>query len=296
MQRVVVPSHLATALLRCFSVRLGVVFLALWLCLARFLPAEAQWQPDRGLVLIGTAVTMNDQRDVIPGAHVFIRDGRILAIAQSDDRLPPAANDAVRVETTGVIYPGLIDLHNHPEYNVFPLWVVPERYQDRYQWRGRKAYKAAVAEPYELLSTKEYLNLQAELGKYAELKAIIGGTTAIHGMARHKTYSATEYLVRNVEYTEVGAKPVRRMLDPARNEQGWMDAKKAALASGAWLFHLGEGLPTSPKASQEFALLGSKGLDLRLPSASRQIVNNHGGVGTSSSKGYREGVCPGIRS
>lgn len=221
-------------------------------------PSEAQWRADDGLVLIGTAVTLNDQDEVIPNARLFIRNGTIRAIIRPGQPLPPDASRAIVVETNGFIYPGLIDLHNHPEYNVFPLWVVPERYQDRYQWRARKAYKVAVAEPYKLLSAKKYLNLQAELGKYAELKALVGGTTAIQGMARHKAYSSEEYLVRNVEYTDVGARPVRRLLDPPRSENAWAEARQAASTAGAWLFHLAEGI--SPRARAEFGLLRSKGL------------------------------------
>jgi 5-methylthioadenosine/S-adenosylhomocysteine deaminase len=222
--------------------------------------AEAQWQADRGLVISGTVVTMNDASEVLPESRVFLRNGKIIAVARSGDDLPPEAADAVVVTTDGFIYPGLIDLHNHPEYAVFPLWIVPDRYRDRYQWRGRKAYKAAVAEPYKMLSARVYLDLQAELGKYAELKALVGGTTAIQGMDEHKAYSSVEYLVRNVEYTEVGAKPVRRMLDPPRTAAGWPKAKRAALASGAWFFHLAEGLASSPHTGQEFSLVRDNGL------------------------------------
>jgi 5-methylthioadenosine/S-adenosylhomocysteine deaminase len=239
---------------------LSCVGTAVWLSLLFISAAHAQWQADKGLVLAGTVVTMNDAADVLPVARVFLRDGLIAAVARDGEGLPPEAADAVVVTTDSFIYPGLIDLHNHPEYSVFPLWVVPDLYRDRYQWRGRRAYKAAVAEPYKMLSAREYLNLQAELGKYAELKAIVGGTTAIQGMDRHKAYSSVEYLVRNVEYTEVGAQPVKRMLDPPRTPAGWPDAKRAALGSGAWFFHLAEGLASSPRTGQEFDILRAEGL------------------------------------
>jgi 5-methylthioadenosine/S-adenosylhomocysteine deaminase len=249
-----------TAALRARPV--GLSSLVAFILLALASPVRAQWQPDQGLVISGTVVTMNDASDVLPAARVFLRDGRILAVARQGEDLPPAAVNAVVVTTEGFIYPGMIDLHNHPEYNVFPLWVVPERFRDRYQWRGRKAYKAAVAEPYKMLSKKAYLNLQAELGKYAELKAIVGGTTAIQGMSAAKAYSSVEFLVRNVEYTQVGAKEVHDQIDPARNEQKWAEFKRQADKSGAWLFHLAEGLSTSPSTGKEFALLKSHGLVL----------------------------------
>ena len=131
-----------------------------------------------------------------------------------------------------------------------------------------------------MLSAGEYLSLQKKLGKYAELKVLAGGTTAIQGMARHKAYSSVEYLVRNVEYTDVGAGEVRRMLDPPRTPAGWPDAKRAALASSAWFFHLAEGLSSSPSTGKEFALLRTHGL--LLP----QLVGIHG-VGVTAADAKR---------
>ena len=42
-----------------------------------------------------------------------------------------------------MIYPGLIDLHNHMAYNVLPLWSPPGRtdpYTSRNQWPNEKSY------------------------------------------------------------------------------------------------------------------------------------------------------------
>ena len=46
----------------------------------------------------------------------------------------PAAGVA-RIETDGVILPGLIDLHGHPEYNVFAAWEAPKLYETLTCWR-----------------------------------------------------------------------------------------------------------------------------------------------------------------
>ena len=40
------------------------------------------------------------------------------------------------IDTGGVILPGLIDLHGHPEYNVFNPWEPPKTFINRGQWRG----------------------------------------------------------------------------------------------------------------------------------------------------------------
>jgi hypothetical protein len=39
------------------------------------------------------------------------------------------------VEIRGTLFPGLIELHNHPSYNALPLWSpVPKRFTNRGQW------------------------------------------------------------------------------------------------------------------------------------------------------------------
>ena len=58
----------------------------------------------------------------------------------------PAA-DFTRIETGGIILPGLIDLHGHPEYNVFAAWEPPRLYLNRGQWRDSKEYAAVVKVP-----------------------------------------------------------------------------------------------------------------------------------------------------
>ena len=39
------------------------------------------------------------------------------------------------VETQGTIYPGLIDLHNHLTWNVFPRWRAGRLFPNRYEWQ-----------------------------------------------------------------------------------------------------------------------------------------------------------------
>ena len=80
----------------------------------------------------------------------------------------------------GFIYPGLIDLHSHLAYNFLPLWSAPrdEPYDNRYTWanpdddvrprRGRPAEAMGIA-------------AAAAALRYAEVKAVVGGVTAIQG-------------------------------------------------------------------------------------------------------------------
>src|SRR5918993_4214966 len=61
---------------------------------------------------------------------LVIQGGRIDRLAARK----PAGVTSVR--TDGVILPGLIDLHGHPEFNVFAPWEPPRSYPNRYSWRG----------------------------------------------------------------------------------------------------------------------------------------------------------------
>jgi 5-methylthioadenosine/S-adenosylhomocysteine deaminase len=75
-----------------------------------------------------------------------------------------------------VILPGLLDLHGHPEFNVFAAWEPPQLFANRYLWRASPIYQALVRDPQDRL-------LDAGLGdeelRYAEIRALVGGVTAI---------------------------------------------------------------------------------------------------------------------
>ena len=57
------------------------------------------------------------------------------------------------IDTGGVILPGLIDLHGHPEYNVFSPWEPPKTFINRGQWRGSTEYDAPVKKPWHSLTS-----------------------------------------------------------------------------------------------------------------------------------------------
>jgi hypothetical protein len=82
------------------------------------------------------------------------------------------------VETGGVILPGLIDLHGHPEFNVFAAWEPPRRFGNRYQWRSSDIYHQLVRDPQNLLLTQVPPRTQL---RYAEIRVLVGGVTAIQG-------------------------------------------------------------------------------------------------------------------
>jgi 5-methylthioadenosine/S-adenosylhomocysteine deaminase len=119
-------------------------------------------------------------------------------------------------ETDGVILPGLIDLHGHPEFNIFAAWEPPKRYDNRYAWRGDDLYHKLVRDPQNVLL--KLLPARTQL-RYAEIRALVGGVTAIQG-ASGKIRGSEEALVRNIDLWIFGAQIGRTMIDlPAENSR-----------------------------------------------------------------------------
>lgn len=220
--------------------------------LAGALSASAQtpWNADTGVVLVGKVVTMNDAGDVLPQARVWLSGGKIMAIARAAEALPDAARDAPVVDSQGVIYPGIIDLHNHPEYAIYPLLPIQRKYRDRYEWRWYDdAYNKRITFAQEVLTRPHYLNLGLEIGRYGEYKALAGGTTSLQGGRINLAYSKEECLVRNIENSPVEPRVAASRVDMGRSAKEWA-AMQAERAKGPLVLHLAEG--PSPRMAFEF--------------------------------------------
>lgn len=159
--------------------------------------------------------------------------------------------------TDGVILPGLIDLHGHPEFNVFAAWEPPRRFSNRYIWRADPLYKALVRDPQNRLLTA--LPGRTQL-RYAEVRALVGGVTAIQGAsARTALHPDTEPLVRNVDLWIFGQHRARAMIDlpSGRTGRGWQQLTRvlAQIAAGevdAFYLHLCEGRRDDQRSQTEF--------------------------------------------
>jgi 5-methylthioadenosine/S-adenosylhomocysteine deaminase len=157
-----------------------------------------------------------------------------------------------------VILPGLIDLHGHPEYNVFSAWEPPKLYTNRYRWRDSAEYKLVVREPWTKLTADP--SLLRDLTRYAEARALVGGATAIQG-ASGKYPQKEEALVRNVDLRIFGEHKARSMIDLGRTtpeDRKKMRAKIDAREVTALYVHLAEGL--DDRSRKEFTELGKANL------------------------------------
>ncbi len=212
--------------------------------------ADRRVAPAAPFALRGAVVTPDE----------VIEDGWVEVAGDAITRVGTAAPGAgiARIETDGVILPGLIDLHGHPEYNVFAAWEAPRLYPNRSRWRASREYDQVVKQPLALL--KEPPSLETTLSRYAEARALVTGTTAIQG-ANGKFANIEESLVRNVDRRIFGQHRARSIIDLDRTSPGDFATLRDQIASGAitaLYIHLAEGVDHGSRA--EFAALKAANL------------------------------------
>src|SRR5450755_1944033 len=191
------------------------------------------------LILRGRIVTFDPAQPVLEHGALYIgADEKIAAVLPASAPPPIGFAGARTVATGGVIYPGLIDLHGHMVYNALSLWSPPGRnkpYTTRYQWPSDKSYEGMISDPANALGA---LAGKAML-KYVEVKAVIGGTTAVQGSAK-MAYPYEGWLVRNVEYEtfKTGKKSVYQSALPLRADADYKTAAGHMQAGAAFIYHL----------------------------------------------------------
>jgi 5-methylthioadenosine/S-adenosylhomocysteine deaminase len=205
------------------------------------------------LVLYGKLVTFDPARPVIDDGALYIgSDERIAAVGGRTDAAPSGFERAARLATEGCVYPGLIDLHSHVVYNILPLWSPPgttEPFTNRKDWPKHGDYEGTVSDPANALGA---LAGKAHL-KYCEVKAVVGGTTAIQGSAK-MAYPYEGWLVRNVEYEtfKTGNKTVYQSALPLKNAEEYRLNRERMKDRNAFIYHLSEG--TDPVLIGEYEL------------------------------------------
>ena len=210
-------------------------------------PLLAQ-SPSGGFALRGTLITPGG---IVENGTVVIQQNKITA-AGAKVKVP--ANATV-IDTHGVIAPGLIDLHNHLTYNVFPRWRPIEEFGSRYDWQQKPIYQALIESPHAAMLAD---GLECEMERYAELKAISEGETAavgslanacsmglVHNLDTEDEWHVA-YNVFPLQMTETDLTPIRQKL--------------ASHQLHAFLIHLCEGGRQDASAAREFEMLKGRGL------------------------------------
>ena len=238
-----------------------------YILLAVILASAAHAQaPTPHLLISGNIVTPDG---VIPHGWLDIANGHILHIEREKPDLPGAQI----LETDDLIFPGFIDLHNHPSFNVLPRWTPPHKFPNRYAWRDWNVYQQQLESKGRALQA-DPANF-CDIDEYVEVKALIGGTTSMIGLGSnnpdHPSPDCLRGLVRNLDHYTGFYGP---KLDHERiaNSIGIlsrdMDAMTAAryareIADGTLdllAIHIAEGLPTDAESAQELDILEAHNL------------------------------------
>jgi hypothetical protein len=145
------------------------------------------------VLLKGTVVTP----DQVFAGEVLLTGDTITCVAPTC----AAPAGASIVDTKGIIFPGLIDAHNHILFDIFDEddWAPTQSYTNHNQWTSDLRYKAMV-------DCKQYLNGESnspyfgcEMDKYGELKGLIAGTTSILGAAIPTNSACYGSLARTID-------------------------------------------------------------------------------------------------
>ena len=196
--------------------------------------------------------------DVVLDPGEVLVNGATIACVGSCGGTPAAAGATV-IDTAGVIFPGLVDSHNHTQYDYLPAWrpSPPQLFQNRDQWPLRQDYKDFVRS----VNANEG-TYKCEQVKYGEVVAMLGGTTTMEG-TYNTDLKCFRTLVHNAEHSELSS--------TTRTNIGGIDSVTATAAASlradmlasppkttAYILHLGEGIDA--KSEAEFGKLVAAGL------------------------------------
>jgi 5-methylthioadenosine/S-adenosylhomocysteine deaminase len=210
-------------------------------------PLFAQ-SPGATYALRGTLITPNG---IVENGIILIRQDKIVA-AGSAVKLPP---NVTPIDTHAVIAPGLIDLHNHLTYNVFPRWHPMEEFGNRYDWQQKPIYQTLIESPQAGMVAD---GLECEMERYAEVKGISEGETSTVGSLANACSMGLEHNLDTEDEWHVAYN-----VFPLQMSEGDLAPIRQGLANHqlrAFLIHLSEGGHQDESAAREFAMMKDRGL------------------------------------
>lgn len=127
---------------------------------------------------------------------MVISEGRIEKIFFKQKELKAEYPEISLIQNSrDFVFPGLINLHSHMQYHVLPLWRNAQgQFNNRFEWRRDPDYRQKVSATMRRFGRDLCDNI-----KWAELKAIAGGTTAILGGGR-TARCGLDFGVMNLDY------------------------------------------------------------------------------------------------
>jgi cytosine/adenosine deaminase-related metal-dependent hydrolase len=211
-------------------------------------------------VLRGRIATMDADFTVFPAGAVYIDGQNITAVQESAAPPPPGFAGATTVSTSGSIFPGLIELHNHLSYNALPMWTVPRKFPDRGRWQDNADYKRRVTGPMGTIAKSTDPHLLASLVRYVETKCLLAGVTSSQGISLQSDHLNAYYgsAMRVVEDPTERCFPRATTHIPDIEAVEWAQFKRTLDRTSCLLLHLSEGLDDKARAAF-LALQNSQG-------------------------------------
>lgn len=238
-----------------------LVFVCL-ITLSACLVIQAQ---DQTIVISGTVVT---PEKVLNKGWVTIKQKKISAVS---DTLPNEEN-AIWVDTNDIVFPGFVDLHNHPMYAMFEPWDAKQLFNNRYEWRTLEKYKQEISTP--ARNIQDDPQGYCDISQFAEVQALTGGTTTFSGMFLLRSFGTnfpaclSRIAVRKLEidtgfYPRHGQERVQNVLGIGRDYNETTAAavrrKIAEKDLDLVLIHVAEGTRTDRESVAEFDVLKARG-------------------------------------
>lgn len=206
-------------------------------------------------VLRGTIVTP----DTFFSGEVLVRGDSIGCVAASCSGESDYGTATI-VDTGALVFPGLIDAHNHILFSIFDEtdWSPSRSYNNHNQWTAEASYGRVV-------DAKQALNgegsattfdLGCEMLKHGELRSLLAGTTSVLGAANPTNKRCYGGLARTIDQSQNGLAADKiqvATLFPNRTSADGVCANFLDGDTTAYVIHVGEGVDQTSR--NEFTTL-----------------------------------------
>lgn len=190
--------------------------------------------------------------ELLQGATVVVNAGIIKCVG--DCEVP---EHYFVLETNGIIFPGLVDAHNHYDWNVHPRWNPPRLYSNRYEWQKEPSYIKFRDKHYALTDDWDFLAL---MHHYGDTQALLAGVTTLQGGYRARGLG----LARNPSGDNRLGVTIRasifplKDLDPAQSNKRFAREMQSYFSmASTWplermILHVAEGRPDDDISQREY--------------------------------------------
>ena len=198
-------------------------------------------RPVREYALRGLVMTPNGPRT---NWTVHVRDDDIVAVTNV------AIVGITNIDTGGIIFPGLIDVHNHPSYNSFPtLMFTNFPFGHRDEWGEYDPEYSAWKSKRNNVTNTVRESTTSTVTKYGECLELMAGCIAIQGSGSYREHSHPDVILYNIE--EFPSRTYANIFPWTMSNSATRSTLLSKIAGGsinATMIHLCEGTDTTARA------------------------------------------------